>query len=991
MTEDRVGRVLRICEEALDHEGEERIAYVDTACGADTALRRDIDAILVRADESSRGFLTAPPWRHRQPALAGGQRLGPYEVIETLGCGGMGAVYKARDSRLGRIVAIKVIGDAAIDPALRERFAREARTIAALNHLNICAIYDVGRAAPAGGDSTDALDFLVIEYLDGHTLARRVAAGRLPLDEALQVGIHVAEALAAAHRQGIVHGDIKPANVMLSSSAAGPVAKLLDFGLAELAPAPAIAGRAGTGRTFDPGAAPGTLPYMAPEQFQGKRRDARSDIFALGCVLYEMLTGRRAFAGDTQASIISAIVNGDQPRPRAVEPLTPPALDDLVARCLAKDPDERHQSAVAVAEELRRIAAEPASRDHLEPSPSLGRRWLWLGAAAVAVAIGAVASHAWRSRSRADVEPRTLVLPLHDGVDLGSGQSIEFSSDGRALIYFGSTKQFPALYWHDLNQPDGRLISGTESPGELFATPFASPDGHWLGFARAGKLLKMPIEAGRIAAGRSPVVLAGAVGWMRGANWGDDGTIVYAPNAYGGLWRVSADGGSPRELTRPDRSRAELSHRWPQVLPGARAALFTIQDASGRQDRDIIAAVELASGRVTRLVEGGSFGRYAPTGHLVYARNGSLFAVTFDPGSLTVSGGSAPVLGGVSMTSAGSGNAKFAISKTGALVYQPALPRPNAKNSLIWVDRDGLVEPVTRDTRAYQAALDLSGDGTRVAVRIEDPMRLDSQIWIYDISARTWRQVTFEGDNAAPLFSPHGDRIVFSSNRDGAYNLYVTSSNGDGPVERLTTSPYWQYSSSWSADGKLIAFNQQGASDANVWILSIADRRVWPWRPTDGNAAGARISPDGRWMAYQSEESGRSAVYVQSFRGSDPSVRVSGPNGGTIPFWSHDGRHLFYADGATLMTASVRPGVPIRVSAPHLAFVLPLGARNAGNTNMLVSANTLALAPDGLRVVLVQSDPERAPRAERLLLIPNWSEQLRTKAPRSASSPVKPS
>lgn len=970
---DRLARVLRLCEEALSRDGPERLAYLADACGGDD-IRREVEALVVRADETDDGFLATAAWQHTQPELTLGQRLGPYEVIGSIGCGGMGAVYKARDTRLGRTVAIKVVASGSSD-ALRESFAREAQAIAAINHPNICAIYDIGRELPSG-TTGEPLDFLVIEYIEGRSLAERIKQGPLPVHEALRLGIEIADALAAAHQQGIIHGDLKPANVMLADSTAGPVAKLLDFGLAELARPAADGSRqqphgAAMAEAGSLAIVRGTLAYLAPEQFDGRERDARSDLFAFGCVQYEMLTGHRAFPGDTQASVISAIRGGEPLAPRTLQPLVAPALDRLVMRCLATDPHDRVESARSLADELRGIAVSPSLSTSGSSRSALH--------APLAVAISAVilasivAWGVWHIRQLAAVEPGTIVLAAPDGVRLGPGQSVAFSPDGRAVVFFGIKKSVSALYWHNLDEPDARLISGTESSGEGSLTPFFSPDGARLGLVRGGRLTTVPIQSGHIATGGAAVIAEGA-GWVRGLSWGDDRTIVYSPNPYGGLWRVSA-GASAREMTFPDRAKGELGHSWPEVLPGGRAALFTIRHASGRQDRSVIAAVELDSGRVIRLVEGGSYGRYASSGHLVYARNGSLLAVAFEPRSLAIRGHPVPVLGGVAMESAGSGSARFAISPNGALVYERAIPRSSAENALIWVDRDGQVEPVAPELRAYLPVLDLSPNGKTFVVRIESAARLDSQLWAYHIDRRHWQQLTFDGDNATPLFSPTGDRIVFSSNRDGAFNLYTMSVDGNHTVERMTRSPYWQYPSSWSADGRLLLYYQQDQpmQGTNMWILSLADRKAWRWGPENVNTFGARFSPDGRWITYQSRESGGVDVYVRPFPGPGPAVRVAGPNGGIAPFWSRDGRSILYLDGSTVMAARVHAGTSLRVSPPHLWFVLPFVPMIEASTNVL------ALDADGRRIAVVRPAPERVPRGAQLLVIPNWAEQLKTK------------
>ncbi len=999
---DRLARVLRVCEEALAREGEERAAHIDAACGADAALRCDVEALLARRDDSRDGFLVTPPWQRPERLLAAGQRLGPYEVTGALGAGGMGAVYRARDLRLDRTVAIKVIAGTEMDGAARERLAREARAIAAINHPNICAIYDVGREVPSNGaepapdarhanaaaglgpsraprDSSDPLDFLVIEYVEGQTLADRIASGPLGLIEALQVAIHVADALAAAHRKGIVHGDLKPANIMLSHWPAGPVAKLLDFGLAEIVAASGTSDEqlrpVPEGRVRHARAVRGTLPYMAPEQLEGDLTDVRTDVFAFGCVLYEMVAGRRAFAGDNEASVMSAIMTTEPPVPSAVQPGIPGALDRLITRCLAKNPTDRWESALGIANELRSIAEPRAVSNPLVAPPS-PRVWRLLGGVAALIILGGlVARGAWRSPPPATVAPRTLVLPAPEGVTLGGSQGLEFSADGSAVIYLGINNSTPALYWQNLNETDARLIPGTQAPGQRFLPPFLSPDGAWLGFIRGDELTKVQIRGGQVVEG-SAVTLAHGIGWIRGVSWGDGGTILYCPNPFGGLWRASAEGGPPRELTRPDPSRSELSHCWPHVLPGGHAALFTIKHASGRQDRSAIAVVDLDTGRVTRLIERGSYPRYAASGHIVYALNGSLLAVPFDLASLSVRGRPTRVLNDVSMESAGGLSARFAISSTGTLAYEPAPPRPSLKNSLIAVDHDGQVEAIAADRFAYTSSLSLSPNGEKLAVRIEDAKRGDSQLWTYGLRDHRWQQLTTEGDNSAPLWSPTGDRIAFSSNRSGAFNLYVVRADGRAPPERLSRSPHWQYGSSWSPDGKLLAYQEQGSEVGfNAWMLPLeGDRTPWRWGPENVNVVGVTFSPDGRWVAYQSQESGRVEVYVRPFSRPGPKVRVSGAHGGSAPLWSRDGQSVLYLDGTAIMGARIDLGRRLRVFPPHLVFPLPFVL-----SGPLSAGRDYAPTPDGQRVIVMRPDQEKTPQPRRVLVIPNWVEELRAK------------
>jgi len=911
--------------------------------------------------------------------LLPGVRLGPYEITELIDAGGMGEVYKARDTRLGRTVAIKILPDEVnSDPKRRARFESEAKTIAGLNHPHICTLLDVGELRST--DSAQAALYLVMEHVHGETLAARLRRGPLPLDQALSVATEIADALTTAHRHHVIHRDLKPGNVMLAKSGA----KLLDFGLAKLnAPpeesAPGVSSLSTQEPATTPGEVLGTVPYMAPEQLEGKETDPRSDIFSFGALLYEMLTGKRAFAGESRASVISAIMSAEPAPVSSLQPMASPLLDRLVARCLAKDRDDRWDSAHDVADELRWIAAAEAKRYTTVSSGSSRVRWLWGGAAALALVAGLAVVWIVRDR-RPPTHPasKSFVLALPVGVAFFGHQGVAFSPDGTAVAYVGAADDGSGsrLYWHDLNRAEGLPMPGTEGAVQ----PFFSPDGGWLGFIRARKLIKVQVRSGRIVQGSPAVELASATAdWTRGVSWGDGGTILYAPQPVaGGLWRVSSDGGPPTELTRPDGSKSELSHRWPQVLPGGRAALFTALHASGRQDRSAIAVVSLDTGRVAKLVDGGSYARYVPTGHLVYGRDGSLLALPFDLSTLKVTGTPTPVVNGVAMESfGGSGSASFALSSTGALVYAPGLPAM-PKSSLIWVDRDGQVESVTPDQRTYGGRATLSPDGQKLVVEIEE--KSFANLWTYDLRDHRWQQLTFEGDNSFPAWSSTGEQLAFASNRDGAFNLYVMRADGERPPERRTRSANWQFPYSWSPDGRFLAYQEVDSNAGwSTWILPLeGDRKAWRWGADGVDVTVPTFSPTRPWIAYQSTESGRWEVWVRPFPGPGPRILASGANGGRAPFWSQDGRTLFYLDDTRIMAATVEPGASLRLSPPHLAFPLPFAPDPRGNA---YHSPFRAVTPDGRRVVVVRPDQQVAPEIRQLVVIPNWFEEVKAGVP----------
>ncbi len=902
--------------------------------------------------------------------LAVGVRLGPYEVIAPIGVGGMGEVYKARDLRLGRTVALKTLhAGAGASPEQRRRFEREAHAISALRHPHICTLYDVGYEAPTGAASTaEAVPFLVMEYLEGQTLAHKLCRGPLPIEEVFECGAQIADGLAHAHRHGVVHRDLKPGNIILTK--AGAV--LLDFGLAK---PEALADTSGADTTTlttqelatKPGEILGTVPYMAPEQLEGKKADARADLFAFGCVLYEMLTGYRAFDGPSRAAVVAAVLSSEPVPLSQRQPAAPPILERLVTKCLAKDPDCRWESAQDAALELRWLAEGRAALSGSETSSSRHRRpkTLALGAALL---VGTVVGAGWFLQGTRRPPSGSFAMALPDGVEYARNASLAFSPDGTAIVYEAGNEGGTRLYWHDLNQQEGRPLAGTDGATE----PFFSPGGEWLGFIRNHKVVKVKIHGGQIAAGSPAIELADAPKG-RGVTWGDRGTILYTPGTDTGLWRVSSDGGQPREVTRPDPSKGEGSHRWPSFLPDGQTALFTILHESDRQDRSTVAAVSLSTGRITTIVHGGSYGRYVPPAHLVYARNGTLLAVSFDPQTLKTTGSPVALVNSVVMGRNSWLNAEFATSSSGSLAYAHD-PSPQPLGLLVWVDRDGRAEPITSERRAYASQPRLAPDGHSLAVAIEDTS-FTQNLWTFDLRERRWQQLTFAGDSSYPVWSPTADRIAFASNRDGAFNVYVVAADGDRLPDRLTRSANLQYPCSWSADGRFLAYREVGSKGSfDTWILPLPEGRpAWRWGPQGVDATVPAFSPDGRWIAYASLESGKWEAYVRPFPGPGPRNRISGANGGMAPTWSRDGREVLFLDGNRIMTTVVGPGPVLHPSPPTLTIALPFQLEVNPDLDSFG-----ALTPDGRRVAVIQ--PAITSSIQHLFVILDCSETLKAQA-----------
>ncbi|HEV8254005.1 MAG TPA: protein kinase [Vicinamibacteria bacterium] len=888
-----------------------------------------------------------------------GTRLGPYEILAPIGAGGMGEVYRARDTRLDRPVAIKVLPtNLAQNADLKQRFEREAKTVSGLSHAHICALYDVGEV--------DGASFLVMEYLEGESLADRLAKGALPIHQVLRYGIEIADALSVAHRHGVIHRDLKPGNVMLTRSGA----KLLDFGLAKLRPPDGFLGGGPLSALptadkplTEKGSILGTVQYMAPEQLEGKEADARTDVFALGEVLYEMATGRRAFAGQSRASLIAAILSAEPPPISSIQPLSPPALDRIVRTCLAKDPDERWQSAHDVAAELKWVS-EGGSQVGLPAvsAPSARRRrvaWIAGSFAAGALAAGAVG---WMMARPAPAPPR---FPARAGIDLPSGtalpdvdgaiSSVALSPDGRRLVFAAAPQEGgpSQLYLRATDQLEATPIAGTAGG----YGPFFSPDGRWIGFFAGRKLKKVAI------AGGEPLVICDA-GSLRGASWAPDDTILFAPSPYTGLSRVSANGGTPEPVTTVDKARKERNHRWPLILPGGKAALFTVMSGTGREEDRAIEAVELGSGRRRVVVQGGTYPRYA-AGHLIYARTGSLLAAPFDADRLAVTGPAVPVLEDVRMDAKINGVAHFDLSASGSLVYVPRYPRP-PERTLVWVDRRGGVSTLTPTRRAYSAPA-LSPDGRLLAVTVEGP---NDDVWVCGLAQETWTRLTFERDNANPVWSPDGRRVVFASNRTGGLNLFWVPVNGSGAPAQITRDELNSWPTAVSRDGGMVAFATQ--REATGWDLRLA--------PLSGGDASrdlivtrsfedfADFSPDGRWLAYTSSESGRLEVYVRPYPEGGQKWPVS-RDGGSDARWARSGRELFYRNGEKMIVVPVRTQPEFSAGVPQVLF--------QGRFEASIFNHGYDVTPDGQRFVMVKPPEKQEPL--RLVAIPYWAEEMATR------------
>jgi serine/threonine-protein kinase len=881
--------------------------------------------------------------------LSAGTKLGPYEVLSPLGAGGMGEVYKARDTRLERTVAVKVLPQhMSSSLEVRQRFEREARTISQLSHPHICALYDVGRE----GES----EYLVMELLEGETLSDRLAKGPLPLESTLKYGTEIADALDKAHRQGIVHRDLKPANVMLTKSGV----KLLDFGLAKAMPPPSQGSLTALptqqGLTQE-GTILGTLQYMAPEQLEGKEADARTDIFAFGATLYEMATGKKAFSASSQASLITAIMSSDPSPISSVQPMSPPALDRVVKKCLSKDPEDRWQNAADLGSELKWIG-ESGSQAGV-PAPIALRRRVRLGAAGtiagviLGAVVGGLGVRWWLSREppREAEKPAWLSMLIPSDGPLASygAQQLAFSPDGTRLVYAAEHGGTTRLYMRSLDRLE--VMPVRDSEGAMSA--FFSPDSRWLGFFAGTRLLKVPVEGG------VPQTICEA-DEVRGASWSSDGTIVFS-SGTSGLLRVSASGGASRVLLAPDTEHGEVTMNWPEILPGGKAVLFTSMAGGAKA-----VVFSLVTGKRTDLTEG-SGARYSPTGHLLFARGGSLLAAPFDAKRLRLTGPAVSVLDGL-MIIPPYNSPLFGLSAVGALAYAPGSP---PRHTLVGVDRQGKVEPVPSEPRSYEEPR-FSPDGKRLAVTVRGD---NPDIWVLDISRGASARLTFEsGEDETPAWTPDGARVTYSADRAGSPRaFYSKSSDGSGAEERLLEIPTHPHVSSWSPDGQTLVYTEfDPAFSADICVLTLGEkvaRRSWLRTPFSERAA--RFSPDGRWLAYVSDESGRDEVYVQPFPGPEGKWQIS-VSGGTEPVWSHDGKEIFYRVGDRMMVVRVAAGQTFSAERPQLLFEGRFVPTRRGEAAYDVS-------PDDRRFVMIQRDVQSV--ATHLNLVLNFSGELKRRAP----------
>ena len=867
-------------------------------------------------------------------ALTPGARLGPYEIVAPIGAGGMGEVYKGRDTRLDRTVAIKVLpAHVGSNPELRSRFEREARAISSLDHPNICALYDVGRE-PAAGSAGEALDFLVMQHLEGETLAARLTRGPLPLAEALRYAIEIAGALDKAHSAGILHRDLKPGNVMLTKSGSGRQgalqAKLLDFGLAKLAVADARRARAIEQTASSPltghGSILGTLQYMSPEQLEARDVDARSDIFAFGAMLYEMVTATRPFEGNSQASIIAAILDRDPPPMADRVPLTPPALDRVVRKCLEKDPDHRWQTARDLGDELSWIAQGSGvglSAPLRAAPPPASRRWTIAAIVTLAtVAMGTFLG--WTALTKPVAAPpamRHLTLTPPEGVRFAAG-GLAVSPDGQWIAYIGVPVNAP--------QPDGKISAAapriylrrfdTDATSAIAGTegakaPFFSPDSLWIAYFTPTALLKVSVLGG------TPVKIMNVPPVTKGGVWAADDTIILSPTQSASLMRVQATQTSALPMPIAGKEGAEL---WPDLLPGAGHVLYARRrSGSSLGDADIVVR-DLASGEEKVLVTGGAYPRYSPTGHLLFVRSGTLLAVPFDPSTKALKGNPLPIADAVAID-AGTGGAHYAVTPDGTLLYMRGNFAPVLRETA-WVDRQGRPIPGAASTIGELSHPRLSPDGSRVLFGGASA-RGDGDIQMSDVGRDSLvRLTTDHDDDFNAVWTPDGTRVIYSAFKVGSLPTLVwRPADGAGAVERLiaATEPQPQFVGSVSSTGVVAYTIFEDATRSDIYTAPLAgDRKGRAFVQTTTDEYGGDFSPDGKWLAYVSNETGAYEVYVTPYPGPG-SRRLISRGGGVAPAWCGTCGELYYQSSAGLMAVTVGPGPEPSFGEPRLLFSGP--------------------------------------------------------------------
>ena len=919
----------------------------------------------------------------RPHSLANGARLGSYVIQSLVGVGGMGEVYRARDTRLDRDVALKVLPqEFTSDPDRLARFQREAKMLAALNHPNIAGIH--------GFEESNGIEALVLEFVDGRTLADLVAAGPVAFADAAPIARQICEALEAAHEQGIVHRDLKPTNIKVRQD--GTV-KVLDFGLAKAMDPPSSADLTHSPTITSPavtrmGVILGTAAYMSPEQAKGRSADKRSDIFAFGCVLYEMLAGRRAFEGEDVSETLAAILRGE-PDWSALPEGTPLRIRRLLRRCLEKDRRRRMADIDDVRAEIDEVDAE-AEAPVSGVAPPVPRalpltRMAHAGLAALLIAGAAWGAWLLTNRPTSTRFTQRLAIPLGEGQRIATGPStaLALAPDGRRLVYAARSASQTQLYVRPLERFEADGIAGSGGA----SAPFFSPDGGWVAFFARDSLHKATFHGG------APLKICDTPSVVSGS-WGGDGTIVFSTAFVGdGLWRVGAGGGEPEPLTVPERAKGEQQHAFPQVLPGGRRVLFTvIGEASSSPALYDTTTRRWQTASQVRFESGGA--QYLPTGHLLFAQAGRLVVMPFDLDRVEAAGPSVPLRERIEANLESGGQFAVATADAGSLIYAPARPAA-AADTLVLVDREGRSSPLI-DTRASYSQPRFSPDGQRLAVIVDAEGRSD--VWVYDLKRRTRIRLTASGASGSPAWSPDGRLVSYHTARSRPWTLQARAADGSSQAAPILQSPpperpaagsvnlgsllpgslptlsgaNPQFPSSWTKDGRTLAFTERKASgERDVWVVPSGGTPE-PFLVTPFDESAPTFSPDGRYLAYVSDENGANEVYVQSHPGPGSRWLISA-DGGDDPVWSPDGRELLYRRGDALISVRVQTSPVFAVESQTRLF--------EGMRGLPTAERQFDISPDGRHFVMVRTSA--APGTPRLNLVLNWFLEL-------SGSPVPP-
>jgi eukaryotic-like serine/threonine-protein kinase len=975
MNPERWRQIDQLLEAVLEREPDERAAFLAVACAGDESLRLEVESLL-RSDEAAESFIEEPVVAlaadviaERQARALAGQSISHYKILSRLGAGGMGEVYLAEDTKLSRKVALKLLpAEFTSDPGRLRRFIQEARATSALNHPNILTVFEIGEAGEA--------HYIVTEFIDGQTLRERLKGGRLSPTATIDIGAQIAAALAAAHGAGIVHRDIKPENVMLRRDG---IVKVLDFGLAKLVehrPA-AVTSKASTiGEAHtDPGTVLGTVGYMSPEQVRGQEADHRADIFSFGVILYEMLSGRRAFGGESAIEVMNSILKEEPPEFGETNTKVSPQLERIVRRCLEKQPERRFQSASDLGFALEalpepsgsRLEAEalPAAPERTDKSHRLRPEWpAWAVAAALSLlTLGVIWAHFTRRPATDARVFRTSILPP----EKSSFEQIALSTDGRQLAFTAATGGKVQLWVRALDSTEAKPLAGTQ--GAIF--PFWSPDSRFIGFFADGRLKKIEVTGGLVQ------TLCELPTAPTGGAWSRAGVILFGRAGGGGLSRISATGGEVTKVTTVDRSYQEINHRYPIFLPDARHFLYGIM--SGQKETRGVYLGSLEGNLKRRILDEETVIKYMATvpsdtagasGWLVFGRDSALLAQPFDTSRLEFTGEPFSLSDKVGSDLVFVNYFTFSVSDSGVLIYDPSLKR--RRHQYVWVDRRG--QPINSlDVVAGVFNHMLSPDEKRFIADRADPLTSVFDLWLYDASGSNATRFTLDPANdLSPVWAPDGSHIVWASTRHGVLNLYQKAASNAGEDTLLLKSDYLKFPTDWSRDGRFIIYRQiDPKTKSDVWCLNSpvsGEAKPFHLVRTEAQEFAGTLSPDGRWLAYASDVSGRNEVYVQSFPEGGGKRQVSN-GGGSGPRWRRDGRELFYYAGdGKLMVTPVRSGANIELGAP-----VPLFEFRAGTND--VTFAPYAVTVDGQRFLLNQV-VDTEPNAP-LTVVVNWTADLR--------------